>query len=83
MLCPKHDWTVLSLPARYFSWRIRGNSLSWAFGERERLQQPYDLIIATSMVDLTSLRGFVPVTGSDALRDLFPRKSVCLPRVRA
>src|SRR5690554_445672 len=57
---PEHDWTVLSLPARYFSWRIRGNSLSWAFGERERLQQPYDLVIATSMVDLTSLRGLVP-----------------------
>ncbi|GGB93558.1 glycosyl transferase family 1 [Marinobacterium zhoushanense] len=57
---PEHQWTVLSLPARYFSWRIRGNSLSWAFGERERLSQPYDLVIATSMVDLSALRGFVP-----------------------
>ncbi|MBV1787614.1 DUF3524 domain-containing protein [Marinobacterium sp. D7] len=57
---PEHQWTVLSLPARYFSWRIRGNSLSWAFGERERLSQPYDLVIATSMVDLTALRGFIP-----------------------
>lgn len=57
---PEHDWTVLSLPARFFSWRIRGNSLSWAFAERQRLEQPYDLVIATSMVDMTSLRGFVP-----------------------
>ncbi|SIS44367.1 tRNA-queuosine alpha-mannosyltransferase domain-containing protein [Neptunomonas antarctica] len=58
---PEHQWTVLTLPARYFSWRLRGNSLSWAFGESAALlQQPYDLIIATSMTDLSSLRGFVP-----------------------
>lgn len=61
---PEHQWTVLSLPARYFSWRLRGNSLSWAFGESAHLlQQPYDLIIATSMTDLSSLRGFVPTLG--------------------
>lgn len=61
---PEHQWTVLSLPARYFSWRLRGNSLSWAFGESAHLlQQPYDLIIATSMTDLSSLRGFVPALG--------------------
>jgi len=57
---PEHDWTLLALPARYFSWRIRGNSLSWAFGERDLLNRRYDLVIATSMVDLTALRGFVP-----------------------
>lgn len=54
------DWTVLALPPRYFSWRLRGNSLSWAFGCREQLQRDYDLVIATSMVDLSALRGFVP-----------------------
>ncbi len=61
---PEHDWTTLSLPPRYFAWRIRGNSLSWAFNERDRLQQPYDLLIATSMVDLTGLRGLVPELAS-------------------
>ncbi|WP_432472596.1 tRNA-queuosine alpha-mannosyltransferase domain-containing protein [Amphritea sp. HPY] len=60
---PDHDWTVLTLPARYFSWRVRGNSLSWAFGEAETLQQDYDLVIATSMTDLSALRGFVPSLG--------------------
>ncbi len=54
------DWTLLALPPRYFSWRIRGNSLSWAFGQREVLQQPYDLLVATSMTDLSALRGLVP-----------------------
>ncbi|MCP4597349.1 DUF3524 domain-containing protein [Neptuniibacter sp.] len=61
---PEHDWTVLSLPGRYFSWRMRGNSLSWAFGERATLEQPYDLVIATSMTDLSALRGFVPQLAS-------------------
>ncbi|ARN75457.1 tRNA-queuosine alpha-mannosyltransferase domain-containing protein [Oceanicoccus sagamiensis] len=58
------QWTVLRLPARYFSWRVRGNSLSWAFSERDILSQEYDLLIATSMVDLSSLRGFVPSLAS-------------------
>lgn len=57
---PQHDWTMLNLPARYFSWRVRGNSLSFAFGERDEPWQNYDLAIATSMVDLSALRGFVP-----------------------
>jgi glycosyltransferase involved in cell wall biosynthesis len=57
---PEHDWTVLTLPARYFNWRIRGNSLSWAFEQRERLSQAYDLLVATSMTDLSALRGLVP-----------------------
>jgi glycosyltransferase involved in cell wall biosynthesis len=57
----EHNWSVLTLPARYFSWRIRGNSLSWAFGEhREVLLKQYDLVIATSMTDLSALRGFIP-----------------------
>lgn len=54
------EWTVLTLPPRYFSWRIRGNSLTWAFGRREILASNYDLVITTSMTDLSSLRGFVP-----------------------
>lgn len=57
---PAYQWTALSLPPRYFSWRIRGNSLSWAFGHREILMQDYALLIATSMVDLSALRGFIP-----------------------
>lgn len=58
---PDWQWTVLSLPPRYFSWRVRGNSLSWGRGEAlATLRQPFDLIVTTSMTDLASLRGFVP-----------------------
>ncbi len=54
------QWTELCLAPRFFSWRQRGNSLSWAYSERETLTQPYDFLLATSMVDLSALRGFVP-----------------------
>jgi glycosyltransferase involved in cell wall biosynthesis len=57
---PEKHWTCLSLPPRHFAWRIRGNSLSWAFNHRELLGDNYDLVIATSLCDLSSLRGFVP-----------------------
>jgi len=58
---PEWQWTVLTLPPRYFSWRVRGNSLSWGRGEAaDVLRQPWDLIVATSMTDLAALRGLVP-----------------------
>jgi glycosyltransferase involved in cell wall biosynthesis len=53
-------WTVLTLPARNFAWRIRGNSLSWAPGKRALLERHCDLLLATSMTDLSTLRGLVP-----------------------
>jgi glycosyltransferase involved in cell wall biosynthesis len=57
---PRWQWSVLSLPPRHFSWRVRGNPLYWALAERETLELAYDLVIATSMVDLATLRGLVP-----------------------
>lgn len=44
-----------TLPPRFFSWRQRGNSLSFAL--KPELQQPFDLMVATSMTDLSGLRG--------------------------
>jgi glycosyltransferase involved in cell wall biosynthesis len=59
-MLPDWQWTVLSLPPRHFSWRVRGNPLYWSIAERECLEQEYDLLLATSMVDLATLRGLVP-----------------------
>ncbi|MFU8806099.1 MAG: DUF3524 domain-containing protein [Bradymonadaceae bacterium] len=56
----EYHWTVLTQPPRHFRWRSRGNSLYWAFDEREVLSRSYDGLIATSMVDLATLRGLVP-----------------------
>ncbi len=57
---PEFDWTVLSLPPRYFNWRIRGNPLSWLATESETLARDYDLMIASSTVDVATLKGLVP-----------------------
>lgn len=57
---PLIQWTELVLPARYFPWRVRGNSLSWAFNHRATLTDNYDFLLCTSMTDLSALRGFVP-----------------------
>lgn len=54
------NWHELSLPPRHFSWRVRGNPLYWSVVEREALEKRYDLVVATSMVDLATLRGLVP-----------------------
>lgn len=58
--CVEDEFTQLALPARHFSWRVRGNSLSWAFTRRDLLAGDYDVLLATSLVDLSALRGFVP-----------------------
>lgn len=53
-----YRWQTLALPPRFFRWRIRGNPLSWL--NEPALQERWDLVIATSMVDLASLRSFHP-----------------------
>lgn len=58
----QHDWAYLSLPARHFAWRIRGNAMSFAFDPKFKpiLEKPYDLVIATSMTDCVGLKAFCP-----------------------
>ncbi|NEZ03341.1 DUF3524 domain-containing protein [Wenzhouxiangella sp. XN201] len=51
------EWTVRELPGRHFAWRIRGNPLSWL--DDIPAQAP-DRVLATSMVDLATLRGIHP-----------------------
>jgi len=51
------NWQRLELPGRHFRWRIRGNPLSWL--DTLPTEIP-DLILATSMVDLATLKGLHP-----------------------
>ncbi|MFW6093534.1 MAG: tRNA-queuosine alpha-mannosyltransferase domain-containing protein [Pseudomonadota bacterium] len=50
-------WQTLELPGRNFRWRIRGNPLSW-LDALDPLTA--DALVATSMVDLATLRGLHP-----------------------
>ncbi len=62
-MLPQIAWTTLTLPPRHFAWRVRGNSLSWAFKQRPVLTADHDFLLCTSMTDLCALRGFVPSLG--------------------
>jgi len=62
---PDVDWTLKSQPARHFSWRIRAAGWLWALSDDPDLKREYDLIIATSLVDVGTLKARCP-----ALRDV-------------
>ncbi len=54
------EFETIALPPRHFRWRARGNALS-IWGEHyDTLSQPWDLVIATSMVNVAPLRAMVP-----------------------
>jgi len=77
------EWEYLALPGRYFSWRIRGNPLSWGFGaERSRLLQHYDLVVATSMVDLATIKGLFPNLANTPCVCYFHENQFAYPRSR-
>jgi len=60
----EYEWTQIALPDRHFAWRVRGNSLTFATQYQEWLSQQYDVLIVTSMVDISALRGFIPKLAS-------------------
>ena len=52
----RHQWTVLTLPARKWKWRMRGAALTFA----RQLDQPFDLLFVTDFLDLATLVGLAP-----------------------
>ncbi|SFC64702.1 protein of unknown function [Kushneria avicenniae] len=57
------DWTLLELAPRHFQWRVRGNPLSFMSEHDATLSQSFDLVVATSLVDLATLIGLYPHLG--------------------
>lgn len=58
------EWTLLTLPARKWKWRMRGSAISMAAEAREFAAQrtstdglPFDLIFASTFVNLAEFRG--------------------------
>ncbi|MEM7364738.1 MAG: DUF3524 domain-containing protein [Pseudomonadota bacterium] len=55
-----HTFSVHTLPPRYFSWRFRGNPLTWSGIDFTVDEPPFDLLVTTSMTDLSALKGLNP-----------------------
>jgi glycosyltransferase involved in cell wall biosynthesis len=53
-------WTALTLPGRYFRWRMRGAASYLALTAREILRQPWDGLVCSSMLGLAELKGLAP-----------------------
>lgn len=57
---PQYDWQVLTLKDRFFAWRMGGNAMNFSAQYEQQLKADYDVIIATSMTDLSTLLGLYP-----------------------
>lgn len=74
---PGLDWYRVELPGRHFRWRIRGNPLAWL----DCLpQEAPDLLLATSMVDLATLKGLHPRLASVPAWYYFHENQFAYPR---
>jgi glycosyltransferase involved in cell wall biosynthesis len=54
------DWTPITMPGRHWKWRMRGAAPWMAAAERDAMAGPFDLIWASSYVNLAELRGLLP-----------------------
>ncbi len=58
------DWTLLTLPARKWKWRMRGSAITMAAQARssggdEHSSRPFDLVFASTFLNLAEWRGLV------------------------
>ena len=59
----RHDWTVLSLPARSWKWRMRHAAIEFA-RELDNLKsdgQSWDAILTTDMLDVATFKGIADI----------------------
>lgn len=61
------DWTLLTLPARKWKWRMRGAAITMAIQAVASVasEGPFDLIFASTFINLAEFRGLVgaPIAG--------------------
>ena len=70
------DWRLYELPGRHFRWRIRGNPLSWLDTLPDEAP---DLIIATSMVDIATIKGLKPCLANTPVYYYFHENQFAYP----
>ena len=65
----RHEWTVLTLPAYKWKWRMRHSAITFAgqVGERVASGQQWNVVFCSSMLGLAEFLGLAPsaVPGDD------------------
>ena len=58
----RHDWTLLTLPARHWKWRMRQAplGLKQLWEQKNLSRQSFDLLLGTDMLNLAELKGLLP-----------------------
>jgi glycosyltransferase involved in cell wall biosynthesis len=56
----QHQFEIITLKDRHFAWRMGGNALSFKAQYDTQLCAEYDVVLATSMTDLSTLLGLYP-----------------------
>jgi glycosyltransferase involved in cell wall biosynthesis len=62
----RHDWTLHTLPARHWKWRMRGSAVWFADQLKDTPTGRFDAIVTCDMTAVTDLRALLPAS----LRDL-------------
>lgn len=77
---PQIDWTLKTQPARHFSWRVRSSGWLWGLSDDPDFNQPYDLVIATSLSGLAGLKALCPALAHTPLWVYFHENQFAYPR---
>jgi len=56
----RHDWTLVTLPARHWKWRMRGSALWWAEKLADTPAGRFDILFTCDMTSVADLRALVP-----------------------
>ena len=74
------DWTVLTLPARHWKWRMRSSAAYFARANAQVLAQPHDLVFASSYLPLAELIGLSPGLATTPRVLYFHENQLAYPR---
>jgi glycosyltransferase involved in cell wall biosynthesis len=72
-------WTALSLPGRHFRWRLRGAACFLARQAADVLQEGWDGLICSSMLNLAELKGLCPALAATPALVYFHENQLCYP----